>query len=236
MSSFSATRPLQTLILWLALGLGGLLLAACGGDDTPALSPSATAAPEATATAVPPTVVPPVCEGAGISDIERTGQRRFTAYPEIVIDTSKTYVAEMQTAKGFIVLELAAAEAPLTVNSFVFLSCTGYYDGLTFHRVVKSPEPFVIQGGDPRGDGTGGPGYVFEDEFDSGLRHDGPGVLSMANGGPNTNGSQFFITLAPAPHLDDLHSVFGHVTEGIDVVNSIAQGDLILAVSIREAS
>jgi cyclophilin family peptidyl-prolyl cis-trans isomerase len=213
-----------------------LLLAACGDDDTPPLSPSPTATTQAAATAVPPTVVPPVCEGTGISDIERTGERRFSAYPEMVIDTTKTYVAELQTAKGLIVIEFAAAEAPLTVNNFVFLSCTGYFDGLTFHRVVKSPEPFVIQGGDPRGDGTGGPGYVFTDEFDPSLRHDAPGVLSMANGGANTNGSQFFITLAPAPHLNDVHSVFGHVTEGMDVVNSIAQGDVILAVSVREAS
>ena len=236
-------RPLRVLAPLLALGLGALVLAACSDDDTAPLSPTAPPAAEPTATAVQPTLVAPVCEGEGIGEIERTmsdvppetGERRFDAYPDMVIDPAKTYVAEMQTSKGVIVIELAAAEAPLTVNSFVFLSCTGYFDGLTFHRVEKSPRPFVIQGGDPRGNSTGGPGYVFEDEFDESLRHDAPGILSMANAGPGTNGSQFFITLAPTPHLDDMHSIFGRVTEGMDAVNAIAQGDLILAVSIRES-
>jgi cyclophilin family peptidyl-prolyl cis-trans isomerase len=211
------------------------VLTGCSDDDTAPLSPTATTAAEPSATAVQPAVVPPVCEGEGIGAIERTGERRFDAYPDMVIDPTKAYVAELQSSKGVIVIELAAAEAPITVNSFVFLSCTGYFDGLTFHRVEKSPRPFVIQGGDPRGNGTGGPGYVFEDEFDERLRHDAPGILSMANAGPGTNGSQFFITLAPAPHLDDMHSIFGRVTEGMDAVNAIAQGDLILAVSIRES-
>jgi peptidyl-prolyl cis-trans isomerase B (cyclophilin B) len=215
-----------------------LTLAACGSnDDTPPLDPTATTAPQATATTVLPTVVPPVCEGEGISDIERTGERRFTAYPDMIIDTSKTYVAEMQTTKGDIVIELAASEAPLTVNSFVFLSCNGYYDGLTFHRVEKQAlgsSLSIIQGGDPRGNGTGGPGYTFENEI-SDLTHE-VGAISMANAGPDTNGSQFFITSAAAPALDGSYSVFGKVTEGQDVVDSIAVGDVILAISIREAS
>ena len=105
---------------------------------------------------------------------------------------------------------------------------------MTFHRVVKTPTPFVIQGGDPRGDGTGGPGYLIDDEFSPNLLHDAAGVISMANSGPNTNGSQFFITLAPAAHLDGVHSAFGHVTDGMDAVNSIVEGDKILAVSIAE--
>ena len=193
------------------LGFLTAVLVACGNDDSPLLSPSPTPTVAPTTAAAGPPAEPPTCEGAGIGDIERTGERRFGDPPEMVIEEGTTYIAEMQTSKGVITIELAE-EAPQTVNNFVFLSCTGYYDGLTFHRVVKSPQPFVIQGGDPRGDGTGGPGYVFEDEFDPSLRHDGPGILSMANGGANTNGSQFFITLAPTPHLDDKHSVFGEVT------------------------
>ena len=153
----------------------------------------------------------------------------------MIIDASNTYTATMQTSRGVVTIELAAAEAPITVNNFVFLSCHGYYDGLTFHRVAKTPSPFVIQGGDPRGDGRGGPGYIFQDEFSPNLRHDGPGVLSMANSGANTNGSQFFITLAAAAHLDDVHSIFGAVTDGMDAVNAIVEDDKILAVSITES-
>jgi peptidyl-prolyl cis-trans isomerase B (cyclophilin B) len=175
-----------------------------------------------------------VCEGEGISDIERSGQRRFEAYPDMVIDTSTTYVAEMQTARGLIAIELTADRTPVAVNSFVFLSCSGFYDGLTFHRVTRDPTLSIIQGGDPRGDGTGGPGYVFEDEFVDELTHEA-GVLSMANAGPGTNGSQFFITLEPASHLNGRHTVFGRVTEGLEVARSIRQGDVILAVSIKEA-
>jgi peptidyl-prolyl cis-trans isomerase B (cyclophilin B) len=212
------------------------LLAACGqDDDTPPLSPSATTAPQPSPTTVQPTIVPPVCEGEGISDIERTGERRFSAYPDMVIDISRTYVAEMQTTRGVIEIELAASAAPKTVNSFVFLSCTGFYDGLTFHRVEHQPTLSIIQGGDPRGDGTGGPGYIFENETDSGLKHEA-GVISMANAGPDTNGSQFFITLEAASHLDGRYSVFGHLTSGLDVARSVVPGDVILAVSIREAS
>jgi len=153
----------------------------------------------------------------------------------MIIDPEKSYTATMQTSRGVITIELSPAEAPVTVNSFVFLSCRGYYDGLTFHRVVRQPEPFVIQGGDPRGDGRGGPGYLISDEFSPTLRHDGPGILSMANSGPNTNGSQFFITLAATSHLDDVHSIFGRVTEGLSVTNAIIEGDKILAISIAES-
>jgi cyclophilin family peptidyl-prolyl cis-trans isomerase len=169
-----------------------------------------------------------------IASIQRTGEHRYSAPPERVIDPAKSYVARMKTERGDIVLQLAAADAPNTVNNFVFLSCAGYYDGLIFHRVVKQPQPFVIQGGDPLGNGRGGPGYMFGDEFSPRQRHDAPGVLSMANAGPGTNGSQFFITLAPTPHLDNMHSVFGRVTEGMNVVNAIQAGDEITSISVEE--
>ena len=147
--------------------------------------------------------------------------------------------AHIQTNKGEIIVELAYKKAPLTVTNFIALAegtkqnnkglGTPYYDGLSFHRVI---DQFMIQGGDPNGDGTGGPGYMFADEF-SDLIHDGPGVLSMANSGPNTNGSQFFITHVPTPWLDGKHSVFGSVVRGMDVVNAIIQGDTIEMVKIE---
>lgn len=166
-----------------------------------------------------------------IADIQRTGQRQFRAPPEQVIDTNKSYTATLQTDRGEIVIELAAKDVPNTVNNFVYLACSGFYDGLTFHRVVPN---FVIQGGCPRGDGTGGPGYRFDDEIHPNWRHSGPGMLSMANAGPGTNGSQFFITHSAQPHLDGRHSVFGRVVSGQDVVNAVRQGDKIRRVEIRE--
>jgi len=168
-----------------------------------------------------------------LADLQRTGQRRFSAPPERVIDPNKRYTARIQTSRGDIVIELAAKDVPNTVNNFVYLACVGYYDGLKFHRVIKDP-PFVIQGGCPLGNGTGGPGYQFADEFSPAWRHSGPGMLSMANAGPNTNGSQFFITLSAQPHLDNRHSVFGRVTEGMDAVRAVEQGDTILRVEIEE--
>jgi peptidyl-prolyl cis-trans isomerase B (cyclophilin B) len=167
-----------------------------------------------------------------VTEIERTGNRRFSAAPARLIDTEKGYVATMKTSKGDITIALTPKETPETVNNFVVLACTGYYDGLNFHRVIASP-PFMVQGGCPLGTGTGGPGYQFKDEFSPSLRHD-EGVISMANAGPGTNGSQFFITLAPQPHLNDHHSVFGRVTAGMDVVRAIRQGDKIDRVEIEE--
>ena len=147
--------------------------------------------------------------------------------------------AHLTTSKGEIIVQLAYQKAPLTVTNFIALSegtkasnkelGTPFYDGLVFHRVI---DEFMIQGGDPKGNGTGGPGYMFADEF-SDLIHDRPGVLSMANSGPNTNGSQFFITHVPTPWLDGKHSVFGSVVEGMDVVNSVKQGDILEAVRIE---
>ena len=140
--------------------------------------------------------------------------------------------ATITTSKGAIRLTLFPDEAPVTVASFVNLAARGYYDGLKFHRVIAK---FMVQGGCPRGTGTGGPGYQFEDEFDRSLRHDRPGRLSMANAGPGTNGSQFFITHVSTPWLDDKHSIFGEVVGGEDqrVVDAIAQGDSIESVTVE---
>ncbi|MBH65189.1 MAG: peptidylprolyl isomerase [Chloroflexi bacterium] len=156
------------------------------------------------------------------------------------LDKSKSYTATFKTERGEFEIMLYANDAPLTVENFVNLSRSGFYDGTTFHRVIPG---FMAQGGDPTGTGTGGPGYRFGDEFNSRLRHDSEGILSMANAGPGTNGSQFFITFGPTPHLDNRHSVFGKVIKGMDVVKSIRErdpmsdpepGDFIEAVEINE--
>jgi len=138
------------------------------------------------------------------------------------IDPKKKYKATIETEKGNMVINLFADKTPKTVNNFVFLAREGYYDGIIFHRVIPD---FMAQGGDPTGTGRGGPGYTFADEFDPSLKHNKPGILSMANAGPGTNGSQFFITHVPTPHLDGKHSVFGEVVEGIDVLMSIPARD-----------
>ena len=138
--------------------------------------------------------------------------------------------ATIQTTKGVIEVELNADKTPVTVASFVNLAQHGFYNGISFHRVIND---FMVQGGDPTGTGAGGPGYRFGDEFDSSLKHDVPGVLSMANAGPGTNGSQFFITHVPTPWLDGKHSIFGKVVKGQDIVNAIKQGDKIEKVTIN---
>jgi peptidyl-prolyl cis-trans isomerase B (cyclophilin B) len=148
--------------------------------------------------------------------------------PEMQIDSEKNYRVTMETNRGTIVLEMYPQYAPATVNNFVFLASEGYYDGVTFHRVIPD---FVVQGGDPTGTGRGGPGYRFGDEFAGNpLKHE-TGVISMANAGPGTNGSQFFITHSPQPHLDGKHTVFGKVIEGQEVVDAIRVGDVMTAVS-----
>jgi len=152
--------------------------------------------------------------------------KQYDAPPAMAIDAAKRYTATIATDSGDIVIELFADKAPLTVNNFVFLAREGFYDGVTFHRVIKG---FMAQSGDPTGSGRGGPGYRFDDEFDATLRHDGPGVLSMANAGPDTNGSQFFITYRATPHLDGKHAVFGRVVEGMDVVLAIPERDPVRA-------
>ena len=153
----------------------------------------------------------------------------YSAPSPMTINTSKQYTATIETGKGNIVLELFASDVPVTVNNFVFLAREGFYDGTTFHRVISS---FMAQGGDPTGTGTGGPGYTFADEF---TKHTHvTGALSMANAGPNTNGSQFFITYTPQNHLDGKHSVFGQLIDGMDVLEAIEQGDTIVRITIEE--
>ena len=142
--------------------------------------------------------------------------------PTGALDLSKSYSARFKTERGEIVCELFAADAPMTVENFINLARAGFYDGTPFHRVIPG---FMAQGGDPTGTGTGGPGYSFGDELSPKRSHDGPGVLSMANAGPNTNGSQFFLTFAATPHLDGRHTVFGRVTSGMDVLRSIRERD-----------
>ena len=151
--------------------------------------------------------------------------------PPMTIDPAKKYFATIETSKGVIELQLSPEHAPITVNNFVFLAGQGFYDGLTFHRVISN---FMIQGGDPTGTGRGGPGYDFVDEVKKNpLKHE-RGVISMANAGPNTNGSQFFITHSPQPHLNGRHTVFGKVIRGVEVVDKISQGDKMNKVTIRE--
>ena len=166
--------------------------------------------------------------------------QQYDAPPALTIDPEKSYTATFKTEKGDIVIQLFADKVPNTVNNFVFLAREGFYDNTTFHRVIPD---FMAQGGDPTGTGTGGPGYRFADEFHPSLRHNKPGILSMANAGPNTNGSQFFITHGPTPHLDNRHAVFGQVTGGLDVLMSISvrdpqasrvPGDAIHTIEISE--
>ncbi len=148
------------------------------------------------------------------------------------IDPAKTYVATFDTSRGQIVCELFAKDAPKTVNNFVFLAREKFYDGTVFHRVIGD---FMIQGGDPTGTGRGGPGYKFEDETKGNPNKHKVGSLSMANAGPNTNGSQFFITHVVTGHLDGKHTVFGKVTKGQDIVDAVAQGDTLKSVTITES-
>jgi peptidyl-prolyl cis-trans isomerase B (cyclophilin B) len=213
-----------------------------GGDDDNAAStatPRYSNTPAAGATTAPtsPTAsAPGTCTGPGIASIPRDNVKNYKAYPDMVIDPAKTYTAVVKTNKGDITMNLAAAQAPKTVNSFVFLACHGFYDNITWHRVVAN---FVIQTGDPVGNppGTGGPGYQFGLEI-SDLKHDTPGTLGMARANdPNTNGSQWYITTAAnasTAALDGQYTVFGKVTSGMDVVTQIKQGDKVNSISITE--
>ena len=165
----------------------------------------------------------------------------WSSPPAMEIDPSKSYEALFKTEIGDFSVRLFPEQAPVTVNNFVFLARQGYYDNTTFHRVLPG---FMAQGGDPTGTGGGGPGYTFDDEFDPDLQFDRPGLLAMANRGPDTNGGQFFITYAPTPHLNGLHTIFGEVVEGAEVLSSLRlrdpqanpdyQGDGLLSIEIIE--
>jgi cyclophilin family peptidyl-prolyl cis-trans isomerase len=170
------------------------------------------------------------------------GKRQYNTCPEVTIDQNKQYLATIKTEKGDIVIELYADKAPLTVNSFIFLARNGWYDGVTFHRVIPD---FVAQAGDPSGTGVGGPGYLFRSEIDPSLHFDKPGMVGMANSGPDTNGSQFFITYSAQPSLDGRFTIFGHVLSGMDVLAKLSprdpstgatlpDGDLIISITIEE--
>jgi cyclophilin family peptidyl-prolyl cis-trans isomerase len=148
--------------------------------------------------------------------------KQWSNPPEMAIDVSKSYSAKLKTDVGDILVNLHADKTPKTVNNFVFLAREGFYDGVLFHRVIAD---FMAQTGDPTGTGRGGPGYRFGDEFHPELKHDSAGVLSMANAGPGTNGSQFFITHVPTPWLDGKHSVFGSISSGLEVLMSIPPRD-----------
>lgn len=169
-------------------------------------------------------------------------KNQFSSCPPMTVDPSRQYFATLHTEKGDIVIQLYADKAPLAVNNFIFLSKQGWYDQVTFHRVLPG---FVAQAGDPSGTGYGGPGYAFDDEIDPNLKFDGPGVVAMANAGPGTNGSQFFITFDKQPDLDGKYTIFGHVVSGMDVAQkltprnpsqstSLPPGDKILSIDIEE--
>lgn len=179
------------------LALLPLVVAACGGDT----SDDPTSVPD---------LVPPS---------EEPTDRQYSAPPPLTLDVNKSYTARLNTNMGIIDIELFAAAAPTTVNNFIFLARDGYYDGVTFHRVIKD---FMIQSGDPTGTGGGSPGYQFEDEIVASLIFDRPGLLAMANSGPNTNGSQFFITVVPTPWLNGRHTIFGEVINGQEIVDQIS--------------
>ena len=220
----------------------GLILSACAPTSTPTVNPTDEPAvqPTTEVTAVPETPAETSAPANASDPASRNDM--YSAAPTMQIDSDKYYVATIVTEKGEISLELYAAKVPVTVNNFVFLAREGFYDDTTFHRVIPG---FMAQGGDPTGTGTGGPGYSFADEFDPSLAHDRVGVLSMANSGPGTNGSQFFITFTPTPWLDDMHTVFGRVIDGLDVLFSLRErdpqaatmpGDRIVRVRITESN
>lgn len=222
---------MKQLLLAIASLAAVAAVAGCGGDEKPAPAPTATARPAA---------APAKTEA--ISTVPKMLQKGDRPQPPSgALDKTKKYVATFKTEGGDFKIELFADKAPLTVENFVNLARIGYYDNTTFHRVLDN---FMAQGGDQTGTGSGGPGYRFKDEFDRSLSFDSPGVLAMANAGPGTNGSQFFITFVPTPHLNNLHTIFGKVTEGLDVALKIKRrdpgsaatpGQKILTVQIAES-
>ncbi len=217
------SRPKTTLIILSLIAIAAS--AACGGADPQPPTPTPTTPQQPTAPSQNPGATMP---------------QQYNAPPPITIDQNKSYSATFKTEKGDIIVELFDDKAPATVNNFIFLAREGFYNNTTFHRVLQN---FMAQGGDPTGTGRGGPGYRFPDEFHPDLKHDKPGILSMANAGPNTNGSQFFITHVPTPHLDNHHAVFGQVVQGLDILMNISlrdpqtattDGDRIHTIEITE--
>jgi len=246
-------RKRQMTDLWISLGIVAVVIllvylavrftrSGSAGTEVPTATAEATssitAAPTAAASGTAEAVTAPES-----TPVEETPvAKSWSQPPAMALDPNVDYQAVIKTAKGDVVIDLYEDEAPVTVNNFVFLARQGFYDGVTFHRVIAG---FMAQTGDPTGTGGGGPGYQFADEFSPNLRHDAEGIVSMANAGSNTNGSQFFITYAPQPHLDGKHSVFGKVIEGLDVLRSITPrdpsarptpppGDRILTIEIVE--
>jgi peptidyl-prolyl cis-trans isomerase B (cyclophilin B) len=167
----------------------------------------------------------------GVIKMPSQPPKSYNSPTPMTIDVNKKYTALIKTARGDLTIELFPQDAPVTVNNFVTLARNGFYNGLTFHRIIPG---FMAQGGDPSGNGTGGPGYKFQDEFSS--RTHQAGSLSMANSGPNTNGSQFFICYAPQPHLNGKHTVFGQLTQGMDVLKQLVNGDKMNEVVITESN
>ncbi len=235
MSKFSVMKRGQAISVAVILLLALSMLAACAmpGGPTPEAAVDATteAAPEA---AAPDAAAPAVADEVAARD------GMYDAAPEMTIDPAKYYYATLKTEHGDIKVQLYADRAPMTVNNFVFLAREGFYDNTTFHRVLQD---FMAQAGDPTGTGMGGPGYEFADEFWPGATFDRRGLLAMANAGPGTNGSQFFITFAPTPWLDGNHTIFGEVIEGDDVLSKLTlrdpasatePGDLIQTITIEE--
>ncbi len=224
------------LMATIAIAMSSAILFACSSDE-PKADPAAPSKSLAESTAAPAAAKTDSTAESAESD----GPKQWGSPPPLTIDQNKKYTAVFELEKGAeFEIELYADKVPNTVNNFVFLSREGYYNGVTFHRVIPN---FMAQSGDPTGTGRGGPGYRFADEFHPDLRHDSPGILSMANAGENTNGSQFFITFVPTPSLDDGHAVFGKVTKGMDVVNAISlrdpstattPGDVISTIRIVE--
>jgi peptidyl-prolyl cis-trans isomerase B (cyclophilin B) len=230
-------------ILIAVFGIAALgLLAACSSSSTSAKNtpvqtqkpttkastPARTAAPTSAATTTPQGGTPMAFADA----CKKTGEKTFSSAPPMIIDPSKTYVATIKTDKGDIVVQIDTRHK-VTANNFIFLACKGFYDGLTFHRVEKTPQPFVIQGGDPLGNGMGGPGYTIPGEFDGSnfVR----GVIGMARSSdPNSGGSQFYIMIGDAHSLDGQYADFGKVTSGMDAADNIAKADKINAITIAE--
>ena len=227
--------------LWVGIGVLLVLMAACA-TETPLANP--TSAPRPSPTLEVAATEAAAETAAPVEDLpeDPTGHAAlYDAPPEMQIDPAKYYAATLETEQGEIVVELFAQQVPQTVNNFVFLAREGYYDDTTFHRVIPD---FMVQGGDPAATGLGGPGYTFADEFDPTLGHDRAGILSMANSGPGTNGSQFFITFGPTTWLDDKHTVFGKVIAGLDVLRAISPrdpetattpGDTLKRITIEES-